>query len=99
MSAPSQTRTPTQWELYGQHKHRPIARLIREYGASHNIAVYDWYNAAGGQGASDLWLKAGLLSRDRVHCTLSGYELAGHMLYEAITNMIKPETKSTDATE
>lgn len=75
----------------------PIARLIREYGASHNIAVYDWYNAAGGQGASDAWLKAGLLSRDRVHCTVSGYELSGRMLYEAITNMIKPDI--TNATE
>lgn len=77
----------------------PISRLIREYGATHNIAVYDWYNAAGGHGASDHWLKAGLLSRDRVHCTLSGYELAGHMLYEAITNIIKPETESNDATK
>lgn len=64
-----------------------VRNVIKDYGRRKGIAVYDWYNVAGGQGASAEWLSSRLLGRDRVHYTLSGYELAGQMLYDALISL------------
>lgn len=66
-----------------------IRNLIMDYGKSHNIAVYDWYTVAGGDGASNKWLSDGLYGHDRVHHTRKGYHLQGELLYEALTDAFK----------
>lgn len=69
-----------------------IARLrsvIVEYGRTHEVAVYDWYHVAGGSGSSAKWLAAKLLGRDRIHCTSAGYDVAGQMLYDAVTSSVE----------
>lgn len=65
-----------------------VAEAIRSYGVANSVAVYDWYAAAGSAGASARWLSAGLLGRDRVHCTAAGYELTGRMLYYALISTL-----------
>lgn len=62
--------------------------VIMEYGAEHNIPVYDFYTVAGGQGSSAKWLRNRLLSNDRIHRTWSGYYLEGDLLYEAISDAL-----------
>lgn len=62
----------------------PIRNAIMQYGKDNNIAVYDWYEVAGGQGASALWLKDKLFGNDRVHHTHKGYHLQGELLYMAL---------------
>lgn len=66
----------------------PNVASIREslitYGREHKIAVYDWYDVAGGTGASTKWIGEGLFGRDRVHHTSKGYRLQGYMLYKAL---------------
>ncbi|MDE5845623.1 MAG: hypothetical protein K2H44_09615 [Muribaculaceae bacterium] len=61
---------------------------IIKYGNNHSIPVYDWYNIAGGDGASNKWLDAGLMSKDRIHDTFLGYEVTGDLTYNAIINAI-----------
>ena len=61
---------------------------IIKYGERHFIPVYDWYNVAGGDGASNKWLDAGLMSKDRIHDTFLGYEVTGDLTYNAIINAI-----------
>jgi len=68
-----------------------VKRLICEYGRNKGIAVYDWYEAAGGAGASNKWIQAKLFSRDRVHYSFTGYQLAGQMLYDALTQLVETE--------
>lgn len=63
---------------------KEVRNIILDYAASHNIAVYDWFAVAGGDGASSEWVRNGLLSKDRVHDTAQGYTLAGNMFYEAL---------------
>lgn len=65
-----------------------VRNVINEYGKRKGIAVYDWYDVAGGQGASSKWLGSRLLGRDRVHYTFAGYELAGQMLYDALVDLL-----------
>lgn len=61
---------------------------IIQYGAENNIAVYDFYQVAGGNGASAKWLQNKLLSRDRIHRTWAGYYLEGELLYSALVNAL-----------
>ena len=65
-----------------------VRDLIAGYGVSNGIAVYDWYEAAGGDGSSNNWINAGLFSHDRIHCSVSGYEVTGQMLYNALINTL-----------
>lgn len=63
----------------------PIRNAIMQFGKDNNIAVYDWYEVAGGAGASSLWLKDKLFGADRVHHTHKGYHLEGELLYKALS--------------
>ena len=68
-----------------------VRETINRYGREHGVAVYDWYEVAGGKGSSTQWIKAGLFSRDRIHYSRQGYELSGYMLYEAIVNSLNSD--------
>lgn len=63
---------------------KPIRDAILQYGKDNGIATYDWYEVAGGSGASTKWINDGLFSKDRVHHSLKGYKLQGFMLYKAL---------------
>ena len=62
--------------------------VILDFGRKNNIAVYDWYDVAGGSGSSEKWIADGLLSKDRVHYTRKGYEVQGELLYDALNNTL-----------
>lgn len=62
----------------------PIRNAIKKYGQEHHIAVYDWYQVAGGDNASTKWISDGLFSHDRVHHSHKGYKLQGFLLYQAL---------------
>ncbi len=66
----------------------PLRNAIMEYGKKNHIAVYDWYEVAGGNGASALWLGDKLFGADRIHHTRKGYILQGHLLYEALNEAL-----------
>lgn len=60
-----------------------IGATAREMG----IPVWDFYTVAGGDGASDRWIEAGLMNpRDHIHLLKPGYELQARLLYDALTN-------------
>ena len=61
-----------------------VAANIVNYGKEHHIAVWDMYSIAGGeQFACTNWRGAGLMNNDRIHYTINGYRLQGHLLGEA----------------
>lgn len=67
----------------------PLRNAIVQYGKEHGIAVYDWYDVAGGQGAAATWIANGLYAGDRVHHTRKGYNLEGRLLYDALSAAIE----------
>ncbi|MDE6416212.1 MAG: hypothetical protein K2K68_04205 [Duncaniella sp.] len=67
----------------------PVRNAILDYGRRNHIAVYDWYEVAGGAGASASWISANLFAKDRVHHTAAGYRLEGRMLYDAILSTLR----------
>lgn len=70
-----------------------LRNVILKYGKDKGIPVYDWYEVAGGDGASDLWIENGLMNTDRVHNTFAGYHLQGDLLYNALESALNPTEK------
>lgn len=76
-----------------------VRNVIMKYGAEKHVPVWDLYEIAGGEGASRLWLKNGLLSsRDHVHCQIIGYELQGSLLADALIRQLNPATHNQVST-
>lgn len=67
----------------------PLRQAILDYGRQKGIAVYDWYDVAGGAGASTSWIGKGLFANDRVHHSRAGYNLEGRLLYEALMDALR----------
>ena len=65
-----------------------IADEIREYAIQNNIPLYDFYNVAGGEGASTKWVEHKLLSADRIHRSRQGYKLDGTLIYQALAESL-----------
>lgn len=88
----TQTKTVTETKRvrsYGVNSNVAAVRnALLQYGRDNKIAVYDWYEIAGGSGASGKWLADGLYGRDRVHHTSKGYRLQGYMLYRALSEAL-----------
>lgn len=64
--------------------------VILRFGKEHSIPVYDFYAIAGGEGASEKWLEAELMSGDRIHNTWAGYEIQGRLLADALIDLFQP---------
>lgn len=69
----------------------PLRKAILDYGKQHGVAVYDWYEIAGGNGASASWINAELFAKDRVHHTRTGYYLQGRLLYDALMDALRSQ--------
>lgn len=69
----------------------PIRQVILDYGRQNGIAVYDWYEVAGGNGASSSWISSNLFAKDRVHHTHKGYNLQGRLLYDALLDALRSQ--------
>ncbi len=69
-------------------RRNPGVEIIRDkliaYADEKKIAVWDLYTSAGGKHAADQWKANRLMQTDGVHFTKAGYELQGHLLYEAL---------------
>ena len=62
------------------------AALIQRASAECGTAFWDFYRAAGGNGANGRWKKAGLVRADRIHLSEEGYTLQARMLYNAFVD-------------
>ena len=57
---------------------------LKKFAADRNVAFWNIYEIAGGNKALQNYISAGMLKKDRVHYTPSGYKLQGKLLGEAI---------------
>lgn len=73
-----------------------VAQVIREYSEKNNIPLYDFYNVAGGSGASARWVNAKLMSGDRIHLSFPGYQIAGDLFTCAIENELSKPSISLE---
>lgn len=61
-----------------------VVQSIVNFGKTHNIAVWDIFNIAGGPTHACInWRDANLMSIDQIHYTAAGYQLQGRLLADA----------------
>lgn len=65
-----------------------VRDAINRYARKNGLAVYDFYSAAGGAGASAKWVADGLYSKDHIHLSGKGYKLQGKLLYDALSRAL-----------
>ena len=65
-----------------------MRNIISDYGKDNGIAVYDWYQVAGGNGSGAKWLGKRLMNTDRIHLTWDGYHLMGDLFADALIKEI-----------
>ena len=84
--APILLVTPMECQRKGQINTniKRLRDIIIQYGENNNIATYDWYEVAGGYGASNKWVANKLMGSDRIHNTSKGYTLQGTLLYDVL---------------
>ena len=71
--------------------HYAVRDIIVNYGKTHNVAVWDFYNVGGGAGASAKWLDAGYMQSDRLHLKEKGYHLQGELLAKALLKLFQAQ--------
>ena len=76
---------------YAPNANVPRVRdIIMNYARRHKIAVWDLYTIAGGYGASNKWVSAGLMNpNDHLHQLEAGYELQGMLLGDALMQALQ----------
>ena len=57
--------------------------MIIQLAKKHEAAVWDMYGIMGELGSSKTWSRNGLMRKDLVHFTASGYRLKGDMFFES----------------
>ncbi|MEI7594777.1 MAG: GDSL-type esterase/lipase family protein [Bacteroidota bacterium] len=63
-----------------------VVEILTDICTLENIAYWNLFNIMGGSGSVAKWQVKKLAQRDRVHYTLSGYELQADMFYNALMN-------------
>ncbi len=89
--------TPMECQKNRNHGKRPLSEfydinsrvleageIIRRTALDEGVAIWDFFPISGGNGASDKWLEAGLMNKDRIHLYKSGYEVMGELLFDAL---------------
>ncbi|MDO4190349.1 MAG: GDSL-type esterase/lipase family protein [Bacteroidales bacterium] len=73
-----------------------VQKAMHELAKEEGAAVWDLYEIMGGYGSSTSWVKAELMRTDHVHFTSDGYQLLGHLLYNALIQDYITHNKKTE---
>jgi lysophospholipase L1-like esterase len=78
--------TPPDYVMRGNvNKNTAIIRdLLIEYALENDIAYWDLFEFMGGEGSCLKWFDEGLMAKDKIHFTKSGYEKQAEMFYDAL---------------
>ena len=66
-----------------------MVRVLKRQSQLNNWAVFDLFTAMGGKNSWTNWLKSGLMAKDQLHFSSTGYELQGDLLSAAILERIE----------
>lgn len=64
----------------------PVSDIIRRFAADHNLALWDLFSISGGARSAQNWKSLGLLSKDSVHYSKTGYAVQGKLFYLSLMN-------------
>lgn len=79
--------SPPDGYRYRKYKNASVAKAVtvqKNYCEKNNAAYWDFYHLMGGFGSIYKWYTKGLAQRDYLHLTKAGYEIEGHLLFNAL---------------
>ncbi len=79
--------TPPDGYRYHKYKNASVAQAVtvmKNYSVTHDAAFWDFYHLMGGFGSIYKWYSKGMAQHDLLHLTKTGYELQGHLLFNAL---------------
>lgn len=72
--------------LYRRYKNYNTAKqekVIYELAKEYNCGVWNFYQIMGGLNSTPVWIRNGLMRKDKIHFTRAGYLLKGDLFYDA----------------
>ncbi len=57
---------------------------LEQYCQKNQLALWDLYKVTNGYGSAKKWFKKGMMSKDRIHFVLPGYQLQGVLLLDCL---------------
>ena len=69
-----------------------VAQAMRELAQKYKGGFWDLYGIMGGFKSMEIWQLADYAKKDRVHFKNAGYELLGDLFYDAIKEILLPES-------
>jgi lysophospholipase L1-like esterase len=79
--------TPADSYLHGRGFNPNMAEIsgvIRKYALDNGHALWDLYSITGGLNSAQSWKENGLMARDSIHYSKSGYAVQGKLFYQSI---------------
>jgi lysophospholipase L1-like esterase len=64
----------------------PVSEVIRRFAADHQLALWDLFAISGGARSAQNWKSLGLMSKDSVHYSKTGYAVQGKLFYLSLIN-------------
>jgi lysophospholipase L1-like esterase len=86
LTTPSDNCKLKKGKVFPNNKPQMIGDSLKSFAQRNTYALWDLYEIMGGAGSMKQWKKQGLSAADHVHFTRKGYELQGHLLFEALIN-------------
>jgi lysophospholipase L1-like esterase len=71
------------YRRYVNRSNQKAADAIHSIAKEMNFTVWDFYEVMGGLQSISSWYRAGLTARDRLHYSISGYELQANLFFDA----------------
>ncbi len=99
LTTPMETQKRSSRGYHIQSTIAEVRDLILAYGKSHHVAVWDFYQVAGGAGASNRWLSSRYMKTDHLHLGNDGYHLQGRLLAQALLRLLTGEDDGCDIVE
>lgn len=96
ITTPMETQKRSSRGYHIQSNIAEVRDIILAYGKSHHVPVWDFYQVAGGAGASNRWLSAHYMKTDHLHLGNDGYHLQGRLLAEALLKLLTGEDDGSD---
>lgn len=65
-----------------------VRDILLDVARREGMAIWDFYDVAGGESVSARWIEDGLMNKDRIHLYRAGYELQGQLGADAFNAFI-----------
>jgi lysophospholipase L1-like esterase len=61
-----------------------VQKSMKKMSSKYGAGLWDMFEVMGGLSSANVWLRNGMMKRDKIHFTASGYRLMGDLMFNAM---------------